>query len=79
VTAGWVGYFSTTSAFKKLRLPSRLLFFYEILLADGRTRTSKNQTSFINFSPPPQYKKDFFIYDFCEEEPAGRQGRKVWM
>jgi len=28
------------------------------------------QTSFINFSPPPQYKKDFFIYDFCEEEDA---------
>jgi len=22
------------------------------------------------FWPPPQYKKDFFIYDFCEGEDA---------
>jgi len=65
------GVFPPTSLrFQELRLPSRLFLFYETLLADGRTRTSKNQTSFINFSPPPQYKKDFFIYDFCEGEDA---------
>jgi len=32
-----------------MRLPSRLNFFYEILLAAGRTRPSKKQTHFKNF------------------------------
>ena len=68
-------------ASRKLRLPSRLLLFYEILLAAGRTKPSKNQTPFKNFLAAAAIY-DFSSPDFseikdgedkCEEEPACRQ------
>jgi len=64
-----VGYNQPPLLTRKIRLPSRLLHSPEILPAAGADETEQKHLLKI-FWPPPQYKKDSFINDFCEGEDA---------
>jgi len=67
----WVGgvFPIPRSASMKMRLPSRLSFMNNYWRMGGLDRAKTKHLLKI-FWPPPQYKKDFFIYDFCEGKDA---------
>ncbi|MBU3933453.1 MAG: hypothetical protein KKH11_02155 [Candidatus Omnitrophica bacterium] len=53
-----------------IRLPSRLFFFYEYLLAAGSGLDRTKIKHLLKIFSLLQYKKNFLIQDFCEEEDA---------